>query len=258
MTFPTRNKLFAHLREQLHFSKSPKRKRFPHEREVNFRPLYRGSAYLAHAGAFLESVCSNKTTSVLYHNKSDRPVIMTRNTAIGDMTEFDDRTECVHIEADQIDKDLKASFKAAERHPMMQFEAPTAVTGFCLGREVKSRNTEGLMVDAMAESLFDDIGPPEITSSIDDIKYGPRLTPEQLQQLKDLVARHRTIWEKWSRFLGDAEAIINTSTTAATKMSPNEVLYGFKLRSGIGALAQGLAPQDTESFSVLRALARGR
>jgi len=39
-------------------------------------------------------------------------------------------------------------------------------------------------------------------------------------------------------------------------MSLNEVLYGFKLRSSIGALAQGLAPQDTESPFVLRALAR--
>ena len=54
-------------------------------------------------------------------------------------------------------------------------------------------NTEDLMADAMTDSILNDIGPPEITSSIDDVKYGPDLTPEQLQQLKDLVARHRKI-----------------------------------------------------------------
>jgi len=177
--------------------------RFPHEREVNFLPLYRGSPYLAHAGAFLESVCSNKTSSVLYHNKSDRPVIMTRNTAVGEMMEFDDKTECFHVNADQLDEDLqKASFKAAERHSM-QLEVPSAVTGFHLSTEALMgigdripMNTEDLMADAMTDSILDDIEPPEITSSIDDVKYGPDLTPEQLQQLKDLVARHRKIWKK--------------------------------------------------------------
>jgi len=53
-----------------------------------------------------------------------------------------------------------------------------------------------MMTDAMEESLLDDIGLPEITSSIDDLKYGPDLTTEQLQKLKDLVKRFRAIWEK--------------------------------------------------------------
>jgi len=35
-------------------------------------------------------------------------------------------------------------------------------------------------------------------------------------------------------------------------MWPNEVLYGFKLRSSIRPLAQGLALQDTKSFSMRR------
>lgn len=62
--------------------------------------------------------------------------------------------------------------------------------------------------------------------------------------------------DDWSKYLGDVEAIINNSTTAAMKMSPNEILYGFKLRNSLATLAQGLSPQDSESAPVLRALAR--
>jgi hypothetical protein len=64
--------------------------------------------------------------------------------------------------------------------------------------------------------------------------------------------------DDWSKFLGEAESIINNSNTAATRMSPNEILYGFKLRSNIDILSQGIAPQskDAESPPVLRALAR--
>ena len=59
--------------------------------------------------------------------------------------------------------------------------------------------------------------------------------------------------DDWSRFLGEAESIINNSNTAATKMSPNEVLYGYKLRTSVDVLAQGIAPlsKDAESPSVL-------
>jgi hypothetical protein len=62
--------------------------------------------------------------------------------------------------------------------------------------------------------------------------------------------------DDWSKFLGEVEALINNSTTAATKMSPNEILYGFKLRNSLTALAQGIAPHESDSPPVLRALAR--
>jgi len=127
---------------------------------------------------------------------------MIRNTAVGEMTEFDDKTECFHLDAEQIDDLKEEAFRAAERHPV-QFDSPTAVTGFHLSAEALlgigdqiPKSTADLMADAMEDSILDDIGPPEITCSIEDIKYGPDLTPEQLQQLKDLVARHRKIWEK--------------------------------------------------------------
>jgi len=50
--------------------------------------------------------------------------------------------------------------------------------------------------------------------------------------------------------------LINNATTAVTKMSPNEVLFGFKLRSNISALGQNLAPQENPlSATALRSLA---
>jgi len=57
--------------------------------------------------------------------------------------------------------------------------------------------------------------------------------------------------DDWSEFLGEAESIINNSNTTATRMSPNEILYGFKLCTNMSTLAQGLAPHDTESALVL-------
>lgn len=62
--------------------------------------------------------------------------------------------------------------------------------------------------------------------------------------------------DDWCKFLGEAESIINNSNTAATRMSPNEVLYGFKLRTSLDILASGIAPRDSESPPILRALAR--
>jgi RNase H-like domain found in reverse transcriptase/Reverse transcriptase (RNA-dependent DNA polymerase) len=147
----------------------------------------------------LESICSDKTSAVLYHNKSDRSVIMTRNTAIGELVDFNDDAQCFLVKPEEL---TQAAFRAAERHPM-EFASPTAVTGFHLSTEALMgigdripRNVQDLMSDAMSESILDDIGPPEITSSIDDIKYGPDLSEEQLKELKDLIARHRKIWEK--------------------------------------------------------------
>lgn len=62
--------------------------------------------------------------------------------------------------------------------------------------------------------------------------------------------------DDWCKFLGEVETIINNADTSATRMSPNEVLYGFKLRTSIEALSQGIAPLSTESPTILRSLAR--
>jgi len=178
-------------------------KTFAHDRDVNFRPSYsRSTAYLAHAGAFLESVCSNATVSVLYHNKTDRPVIIARNTAVREMADFDTGTECHLLDSEIVDDWGEALMSSAERHASM-FNDLSSVTGLHLSAEafvgIGDRvplATEEKIADAMGESILDDIGPGEISSSIDDIKFGPDLTPDQLLELKELVKRFRAIWEK--------------------------------------------------------------
>src|SRR5579862_1741566 len=50
--------------------------------------------------------------------------------------------------------------------------------------------------------------------------------------------------DNWGMYLGEVEFLINNSTMVATKLVPNEVLFGFKLHSNILALNQNLAPQD--------------
>ena len=44
--------------------------------------------------------------------------------------------------------------------------------------------------------------------------------------------------DDWAQFLGEAEFFINNSRTAATKMAPNEILFRFKLRDTVSALAK--------------------
>jgi len=178
-------------------------KAFTHDRDINFRPSYsQSTCHLAHAGAFLESVCSNATESVLYHNKTDRPVIVSRNATVGEMADFDVGTECHLLESEVVNEWGEAFMSSAERHAFV-FDNFCAATGLHLSAEAFAgigdrvpMATEEKIADAMGESILDDIGPGEITSSIDDIKFGPDLTPEQLLELKELVKRFRVIWER--------------------------------------------------------------
>ena len=62
--------------------------------------------------------------------------------------------------------------------------------------------------------------------------------------------------DDWCNYLGEAELIINNARTSSTKSSPNEILYGFKLRTSISIIADHVSPRDQESAPVLRALAR--
>jgi len=64
--------------------------------------------------------------------------------------------------------------------------------------------------------------------------------------------------DDWVQFLGEVEFLINNSRTAATKMAPNEILFGFKLRDTVSALAKDFDSTmgDTVPAPVLRALAR--
>jgi len=125
--FPTRNKLFAHLREQLHFSRSivPICQITPGTTTVIVkleRKPYMGTGYAFHGYKFAEA--------------------RIRPSASAEDKWWD-----------------RASFPA----------------------------------DVMADPILDDIRTPEIIAPVDDIKYGlePDLTLDQLQQLKDLVVRHR-------------------------------------------------------------------
>jgi hypothetical protein len=179
-------------------------KPFSHDRDVNFLPKYNQSlAYVAHAGAFLESLCSNTTSAVLYHNKTDRPVIFSRNAFIGEMTEFEEDSECLFLDAEIAPTVLVEPFSSAERHAE-SFDSPSTATGLHLSAEaylgigdrLVPKSTEDKLSDAMGESILDDIGTPDIGSSINDIHYGPNLTPSQLARLKEVVIRHRTVWEK--------------------------------------------------------------
>ena len=74
---------------------------FAGDSDVNFRPIHNQStAYLALSGAFLESVCSNSTAAVYYHNKTDRPVVFSRSLPIGELAEFDADSEAFWVDTE--------------------------------------------------------------------------------------------------------------------------------------------------------------
>jgi hypothetical protein len=179
-------------------------KPFSHDRDVNFLPRYNQSvAHIAHAGAFLESLCSSSTSAVFYHNKTDRPVIFNRHSLIGEMSEFEENSECFFLDGKTAREVLHEPFSPAERHAL-SFDTPSIATGLHLSAEaylgigdrLVPKSTEERLLDAMGESILDDIGSHDIGSSIDDIHYGPNLTANQLAKLKDIVRRHRAVWEK--------------------------------------------------------------
>lgn len=162
-------------------------KPFTHNRHVNFLPKYSQSlAYVAHSGAFLESLCSNATSAVLYHNKMDRPVIFPQNTHVGEMTDFSKHSQCLFLDASRASTEVGDPFAAAECYASC-FESPSTAIGLHLSAEAYMgigdripKTTAEKVSDAMGESILDDIGVLDIGSSIHDIKYGPDLTPDQL------------------------------------------------------------------------------
>jgi len=176
---------------------------FAHDRDFNFLPRYdQGIAFVAHSGAFLESICSNTTSAVFYHNKTDCPVIFSHGTTVSEMTDFTEDSECFFLDGSAVPELFPDPFTAAERHAAF-FQSSATATGFHLSAEAYMgigdripKTTAEKVSDALGESILDDIGPPKVGSSIRDIKYNPDLTPEQLARLKDLVARHRAVWEK--------------------------------------------------------------
>jgi hypothetical protein len=175
-------------------------KPFSHNRDVNFLPGYSQSmAFVAHSGAFLELLCSNTTTTILYHNKTDRPVIFPRNTNVGEMTDFSEDSQYFFLDAGTAPTVLDDPFAAAERHTI-RFDSPSTATGLHLLAEAYMgmgdrvpKTTAEKVSDAMGDSILDDIGTPDIGSSIRDIKYGPDLTSEQLSKLKGVVEHHHAV-----------------------------------------------------------------
>lgn len=177
-------------------------KSFHHDRDVSFTPRYhQSSAFLAHPGVFLESVCGNSTNAVWYYNKSDRPVIIPKGIVIGEMSELED-LECHLLEASAAKQVLGCDpFTAAERHAKhQQIGLPSAVTGMHLSSEAfvgigdrVPKATEELISDGMGDSLLDDIGMPEMSSSIEDIKIAPDLTDTQRKKLWALIIKHRSL-----------------------------------------------------------------
>jgi hypothetical protein len=113
-----------------------------------------------------------------------------------------------------------------------------------------------IFVSELWRTIFSKLG----TSLLFSTAYHPQTdgqseaTNKYLQTMLRFFVNERQ--DDWCRFLGEVEAIINNATTSATKMAPNEILYGFKLRNSLAALTQGVSPSHSESPPILRALAR--
>jgi len=113
-----------------------------------------------------------------------------------------------------------------------------------------------VFVSDLWKSLFLKLG----VSLLFSTSYHPQTDGQSEATNKHLKAMLRFFvnerQDDWATFLGETEFLINNTTTAATKMAPNEILFGFKLRDSIGALARNITPGEDLSAPVLRSLAR--
>jgi hypothetical protein len=118
------------------------------------------------------------------------------------------------MEPEMVERILQCElFTAAERHADHQsLKFPSTATGLHLSTETymgirdripKAR--EEMITEVMADSILDNVGTPDITSSIDNIKIAPDLTEHQKKMVWDLVKKHRSIWERTDGVVDELE-----------------------------------------------------
>lgn len=82
-------------------------------------------------------------------------------------------------------------------------------------------------------------------------------TNQYLQSVLRFFVNERM--DDWVRYLGEAEFVINNSPNSSTKKSPNEILYGFNLRTPLDNAkhATGVPQNAPDKVAVDRLIARG-
>jgi len=181
------------------------------ERNLDFIPKYSGpSAFLAMSGAFLESVFSNKTDFVLYHNKSDHAVIVNKNTVLGSLTDFHPTTDCRLLSPEEAYSTI-SRFPVAKAERFVNPADPEwkrvadalyaqqyTATSFQGIGDFIPKSTQEHIEDAVGSSILDDsLGDQRpISSFIDDIRISPTLPEGQKQRLKAVVTQFRSVFER--------------------------------------------------------------
>jgi hypothetical protein len=79
-------------------------------------------------------------------------------------------------------------------------------------------------------------------------------TNQYLQSVLRFYVNERM--DDWVRYLAEAEYVINNSSNSSTNKSPNEILYGFKLRSPVDNVAATVTDDSPDKIAVDRMIAR--
>jgi len=101
-----------------------------------------------------------------------------------------------------------------------------------------------VFVSELWKSLFDKLG----VSLLFSTSYHPQTdgqseaTNQYLQTVLRFFVNERQ--DDWVEYLEEAEFVINNAANSATKVSPNEILFGFKLRDTVSALGQQLLSNE--------------
>ena len=94
------------------------------------------------------------------------------------------------------------------------------------------------------KSLFEKLG----VSLLFSTAYHPQTdgqseaTNQYLQTVLRFFVNERQ--NDWAEYLEEAEFVINNATNSTTKSSPNEILFGFKLRDTVSALGQQILSDE--------------
>ena len=113
--------------------------------------------------------------------------------------DFADDIECQFVstsgddsDAERVDTNMDKSFKSFNTAALFGQWSPEIYHG--IGDRIPKVLSE-LVQEALEHSILDDFQEAE-SSTIDDIKINQELKPEQVQQLKAIIHKYRSLWEQ--------------------------------------------------------------
>ena len=182
-------------------------KRLPVDRDFQFSPHYDTStAFLAISGIFPEAIVNSQSQCVAYHNTSDSPVKIPAHLRIGELSDWEIADQVTPEDPDIVD----CHFNFARLLPSVALAATYGISAYQYARstakpgEVYRPDVESFIKESPPTTDIYSLLPPLDEQGEDPKKFGAEaievnttddITPEQIQQVRAVLAEFPTLWE---------------------------------------------------------------